>query len=193
MVSMKTLRLAALAALSACCFCWSAALKGADLPDEMESRIQRSPTVVKLQADLEAVKRHVAARDAGQPCPCGPNCPCCAACPGKNSVVPTPTSASGCTATVVRRADGTCVCRICEGNSCREVPCDCSQVAGGVTYPSSPFVLTSGGGCASCGSQSFASPYGGPVMVMGDSGGGGCASGECGSSGRSGRRGRRGR
>jgi hypothetical protein len=104
----------------------------------------------------------------------------------------TPATTTGATkATVVRKANGQCVCQICDASGCREVDCDCSNITTvGVAAvpcagcsPSAPFGYTVqsapvtyyGGGCA-----------GGGCSSMGDEGGG-CAGGGCSSS--SGRRG----
>ena len=133
-------------------------------PWDFEAQLKGSPTIQKMESDIAFIKA---------------NCVCLQ---GKT---PSQTAAPGTSARVVRRADGSCVCQICDANGCREASCDCSAlgVAQNATFPAGVapgmVVMAGGGGCASgnCGVASYGA-------FASD---GGCESGNCGSS--SGRRG----
>lgn len=133
-------------------------------PYDMESILAQSPTITALSARLAKLES-AGSRPA--------------------DLAPPSTKA---TAKIVRRADGTCVCQVCDANSCREYACDCSacgiQNISAAVPPTQPaaqsyYVATA---CPTCpGGVSYRLISGSPgtqtVYAVGD-----CASGSCGAS-----------
>lgn len=110
-------------------------------------------------------------------------CPCVAP-----HMMTTKKAADGKSYNVVVKADGSCVCQICDENGCKEVPCNCPNMATPTTAVFAP-TACSGGNCGVSAGFSVGTPYG-AFMGVSD-GGGGCANGQCSGSGKRGLFGRR--
>lgn len=178
---MKSLKLAAIAASAWMAIALSlqaqevVSAAAATPPWEVEKAIKNSPMIQEMQAKIARIEAEHESMKAAK------------------SASSLPVGAA--TAKVVRKADGSCVCQICDENGCREIACDCSGVgvASVVTYPgtSSAYqtMVCGPGGCSPI--SSFSSPYvfTGYSEPMFSYGGGSCASGNCGGGQSEGKRG----
>lgn len=139
---------------------------------DVESAIANSPTIKAIVDRMDRFEK---------------NCVCQRA-PGAITAGAA-AAVDGCTCTVVHKADGTCVCRICENGKCREVPCTVQGAQGPFTQgvQTAPMLAAPGTVIMASGGGGFGNgSYG--VVSYGSSGGG-CENGQCGDSPPQGKRG----